>query len=101
MQSVRIRKRLDAPIPELPELTPLVGKTVEIIAREEPATAGPNIPPYDFWSGPSAEEQAKAQGTKPIKSIEELRSKELGDAFEGFDEALAQWRREPWRARDE
>ena len=37
MNAVRFRKRLDAPVPEFPELTPMVGKEVEIIVLEESA----------------------------------------------------------------
>ncbi|MDB5332378.1 MAG: hypothetical protein JWP03_3529 [Phycisphaerales bacterium] len=36
MIAVRIWKRLDAPVPQMPELEPLVGKMVEIIALESP-----------------------------------------------------------------
>src|SRR5690349_5567272 len=40
MDPVRIRKHLDGPIPQLPELAPLVGKNVEIIAFEDVADPG-------------------------------------------------------------
>jgi len=40
MNPVRIRKHLDVPIPQLPELAPLVGKDVEIIAFEDVAGQG-------------------------------------------------------------
>ena len=43
MNSVRIRRRLDSPIPQLPELTPLVGKEVEIIAVELLDAGGPAV----------------------------------------------------------
>ena len=36
MNAIRIRKRLDAAIAELPELTPFVGRTVEIVVLDEP-----------------------------------------------------------------
>ena len=35
MNAIRIRKRLDSAIPQLPELAPLVGHEVEIIALPE------------------------------------------------------------------
>jgi hypothetical protein len=36
MIAVRVWKRLDGPIPQMPELDPLVGKMVEVIALESP-----------------------------------------------------------------
>ena len=37
MQTIRICRKLESINPHLPELTPLVGKTVEFIVREESA----------------------------------------------------------------
>jgi hypothetical protein len=97
---IHIRRRIDSETLHIPELKGLVGQDVEIIVRAAAAPAGhrmrPDVPPYDFWHGPSAAEQAAAQGVKPVQSIEELHSPELADAFEGFDEALEEWRKEPW-----
>jgi hypothetical protein len=39
MNALRIKRRFESPIPELPELNPLIGKDVEIIVLEEPAPA--------------------------------------------------------------
>jgi hypothetical protein len=61
MNAVRIRRRLDAPIAELPELAPLVGKEVEIIALEaedpaaDAATGRPFEPVAGAWDGPTGE----------------------------------------------
>lgn len=47
MRAVRIRKRLESHVVDLPELRPLVGKDVEIIVLEEEAsvaTANPAGP---------------------------------------------------------
>jgi hypothetical protein len=41
MQAVRIRKRLESSQLDLPELSPFVGKTVEIIVLEEPESPAP------------------------------------------------------------
>jgi hypothetical protein len=38
MSLVRIRRRIDSETIHVPELKPFVGKTVEIIVREDPAT---------------------------------------------------------------
>lgn len=37
MQTIRICRKLESITPHLPELTPLLGKTVEFIVREESA----------------------------------------------------------------
>ncbi len=48
MKTIHIRKRLDSDILHLPELKPLIGKTVEISVREEePAPRGAS--PYDAF----------------------------------------------------
>ncbi len=39
MNAIRIRKHLGAAIPELPELTPFIGKTIELIVLEESSAA--------------------------------------------------------------
>ena len=59
MNAVRIRRRLDAPIAELPELSPLVGKEIEIIALEAegpaPAVVHAFNPVAGAWDGPAGE----------------------------------------------
>ena len=46
MTAIRIRRKLDSDTLHLPELKPLIGKTVEIVVQEE---AEPRVPasPYD------------------------------------------------------
>jgi hypothetical protein len=50
MATIIIRKRIDSETLHLPELKPLIGKTVEIVVREErpAALAGPRtgMPPF-------------------------------------------------------
>ena len=43
MNAIRVRRRLDSHVINLPELTPMVGKTVEIIVLEE--SEEPQKPP--------------------------------------------------------
>jgi hypothetical protein len=100
MSVIRIRKRLDSPIPGLPELAPLIGKTVRIVAVEDPDQDTGAAAGDEFWESPTADELAAAQGVTAIHSIDQLRSPGLKDAFEGFDEALRNWRNEPWRGED-
>lgn len=80
MSVVRIRKRLDLPIPQLPELAPLIGKDVEIIAREQSvSTAG---------------------GHKPARFIDLKGGWPLDRIDDGFEEEVDRWRQEPWRDTD-
>jgi hypothetical protein len=80
MSVVRIRKRLDLPIPQLPELAPLIGKDVEIIAREQSGTGGDVHKPARFGD---------LKGGWPEDQIDD-----------GFEEEVDRWRQEPWRASD-
>jgi hypothetical protein len=113
MNALRIRKRLDAPIPQLPELTPLIGKDLEIIVLED--TTPPFTAKGNPWNPKSAQELAEERGIKPIQSIDQLQGNKqkpvarfedlLGgwpedQLDDGFEEAVDQWRREPWRSED-
>ena len=83
MNAVRIRRRLNAAIPEFPELAGMVGKNVEIIVIEEPELD--TRPAYNFWNGLSAEELAAQQGVGPVTSLEQLQSEsDMSDAFSGM-----------------
>lgn len=48
MNSIHLRKRLESDTLHLPELKPLIGKTVEITIREEPQGVL-NSGPYDMF----------------------------------------------------
>jgi hypothetical protein len=48
MSSIHIHRKLDSETLYLPELRPLIGKTVEIIVREEAAPAMVENPYADF-----------------------------------------------------
>ena len=92
MNALRIRKRLDGPIPQLPELAPLIGKTVDIIVLEEESVAasGNGTPPKHG----TIEELAAAQGVKPVTDLKQLAGAWPADERDdGFDEAFAEWRR--------
>jgi hypothetical protein len=74
----------------------MVGKNVEMIVIEETEADAP--PVYDFWNGPSAEELAAEQGVGPVVSLEQLQGEsDMSEAFAGFEEAVREWRGEPWR----
>jgi hypothetical protein len=93
MNAIRIRKRLDSAT--LPELKPLIGRTVEIIVLEEKAATkskpkkgrgSASAVPEWIPAVPSIESLAKQQGTQ-LRPIEKLPrgvwpADELNDGFE-------------------
>ena len=93
MNALRIRKTLDSPIPELPELSLLIGKTVEIIVLEEGLADAPS----NFWASQSLEELRIAQAVSPVTSLEALVGGWPDTPDDGFEETLAGWRREIWQ----
>jgi hypothetical protein len=76
MSAIQFDKHIHRPIADLPELTPLVGRTVHITATDPPAAS-------------------------PLASLDQLRGSDRSSDFEGFDAALRRWRAEPWRAEEE
>ena len=76
MSAIQFDKHIHRPIAELPELTPLVGKTVHITATD-------------------------AAAASPLASLDQLRGSDRSKDLEGFEAALRRWRNEPWRAEEE
>ena len=94
MNALRFRKHLGAPISELPELASMVGKDIEIIVLDD-----------------SARTFTEEQPTSPLSAIEKVDA-ELGpiplfdynaqrggwpedERNDGFEEAVAELRRQP------
>ncbi|MGH7215353.1 MAG: hypothetical protein ACREIT_11375 [Tepidisphaeraceae bacterium] len=69
----------------------------EKLAEGTTVRVEPIIDDSSYWHGKSIEELAREQGTKPVRSLDELGSKlskeELDEMFDGFDEWLARSRR--------
>jgi hypothetical protein len=81
MSVLRIRKRLDEPIPQLPELTPLVGRTVEIIVLE---------------GSDSGSSEHIADTETPARFDDLLGGWPEDERADGFEEAVRELRRRPW-----
>jgi hypothetical protein len=71
MATIRIRKHLDSETLVLPELRPLLGKTVEISVREQPASPLDDMIDWEYHAELEAE---FADDPTPIPSLEEVRS---------------------------
>lgn len=65
MSAIHVRRRLDSETLHLPELRPLIGKTVEIIVREEGAAepAGP----YDAFFDLAGRETVDPEAYKALR----------------------------------
>ena len=71
MTTIRITKHLDSETLTLPELRPLLGKTVEIRIREEPASPIDDLIDWEYLAALEAEEAADPS---PVPSLEEVRA---------------------------
>lgn len=49
---------------------------------------------YDYWENPTATEYAQRQGVKPVSDFSVLLGAGATEDWEGFDEAVEQWRAE-------
>jgi len=76
MTTIHIRKHLNSDTLHLPELKPLIGKTVEIIAREARATA-PGTSPYDAFFALAGQDVVAADAYKQLRAASVLRSSSL------------------------
>ncbi len=94
MRPIRIRKRLDSQVVDLPELAPLVGKTVQITVVEEV----PGQPASNYWRNRSIEELANEQGIEGSATLEDLRGIWPEDQRDDdFEQDLERLRSQPWR----
>jgi hypothetical protein len=60
-------------------------------ASQETASENPEWS-YAFWENLSAEQYAERQGGRPIEQAESLYGAGQTDDWQGFDEALEDWR---------
>lgn len=71
MATIRIKKRLDSETLVLPELRPLIGKTVEIRVREQSDSPIDDMIDWEYHAQLEAE---MAEDTEPIPTLEEVRA---------------------------
>jgi hypothetical protein len=99
MNAIRVRKKIDSDTLHIPELRSMIGRDVEIIVLEDQPAATPSpldrIDPQGFWQGKSLDELAAEQGVRPLDTLKSPASPQFSaEDFEGFEEALEEWRRE-------
>jgi hypothetical protein len=99
MNAIRVRTKIDSDTLHIPELRSMIGKDVEIIVLDDqPAAASSvldSVDPQAFWKGKSLDELAAEQGVRPLDTLKSpVSSQFTADDFEGFEEALEEWRRE-------
>jgi hypothetical protein len=71
MATIRIKKHLDSETLVLPEIRPLLGKTVEISIREQPESPIDDMIDWEYLAELEAE---CADDPSPVPSLEEVRS---------------------------
>jgi hypothetical protein len=71
MGTIRIKTRLESETLVLPEIRPLIGKTVEIQVTEEPPSALDDLIDWEYHAELEAEFK---EDTSPIPSLEEVRA---------------------------
>jgi hypothetical protein len=100
MNAIRIRRTIDSETLHIPGLRGMIGREVEIIVLEDAAgavEASPvdHVDPRAFWEGKTVDELAKEQGVGPLTTLASpVASEFTAEDWEGFDEALEQWRSE-------
>jgi hypothetical protein len=90
VNALRIRKRLDSPIPELPELNPMIGRVVEIIVLDESATTL-------GMGGTASSLQSFDDDSGPIPSFDDLLGGWPSDQVDDdFEQSVAELRHKRW-----
>ena len=95
MNAIRIRKKIDSDILHIPELQSMIGQEVEIVVRQAPANSVDDVDPQAFWTSKTVDQLAAEQGVGPLSTLKSPVSTQFTEEdWEGFDEALEEWRRE-------
>ncbi len=93
MNAIRVRKKIESETVHIPELRGMIGHDVEIIVLQDQPSKLDQIDPQAFWKHKTLDEIAKEQGVKPLETLESPYASEFTpEDWEGFDEALEQWR---------
>ena len=77
-----------------PELLEVSG--IEVLSLPAGLGAGKaeSLWEYEFWENLSAAEYARRQGVEPVNDVKKLYGSGVTEDWEGFNEALDQWRTE-------
>jgi len=71
MNAIRIHKKIESENLHLPELKPLIGKTVEIIVQEEPVAA-PTSNPYEAFFALAGQDVVDPEAYKRLRAASQL-----------------------------
>jgi hypothetical protein len=74
MNGVRIRRKLESDTLHLPEIKPLIGKTVEILIREETATAATDPGCFDDVSPVKPLDEPTKHALRALLTKEQFRA---------------------------
>jgi hypothetical protein len=73
MNAIRVRKKINSETIHLPELRPLIGKTVEIIVREEPAAPAGTEKDWEAWFASAGEDRIDSELYKQYREFDRQR----------------------------
>ena len=90
MSAIRVKTIIDSDTLYLPELRPFIGHSVEITVVDEgtPDVAEQNT----FWKTKTLDDLAAAQGIGTPAHLDQMYGDWNERDFEGFDEAVQNWR---------
>ena len=94
MNAIRIRKKIDSDTLHIPELQSMMGQEVEIVVQQASPNSVDQVDPQAFWTSKTVDQLAAEQGVGPFSFDDPRRVVFTEEEFEGFDEALEQWRKE-------
>lgn len=95
MDAIKVRRKIDGDTLHIPELNSLIGQEVEVIVRTTSPQRIEEIDSDEFWKGKTIDQLAAEQGVGPLETLKSPVSGNFtAEDFEGFDEALEEWRRE-------
>jgi hypothetical protein len=95
MNAIRIRKKIDSETLHIPELKAMMGQEVEIVVREAPVDPLEGVDTQAFWTSKTVDQLAAEQGVGPLTTLKSpVASQFTPEDWEGFEQALEEWRRE-------
>jgi hypothetical protein len=75
MNAIRVRKKIDSETVHLPELRPFVGKTVEIIVREDLAAPASTEEDWEAWFASAAKAPVDPELYKQYREFDRRHNK--------------------------
>jgi hypothetical protein len=92
--TIRVKRKIDSDTLHIPELKSMIGREVEVVVTERGESALDRVDPKAFWERKTVQQLAQEQGVGKYQFDDPNRYVFSDDDFEGFEDALRQWRKE-------